>query len=62
MIKISQFIIIALIALNVTALTIFIQMDWFNFGTTTVKVIAWLVTIALWRIAYMRRDKFITLF
>jgi hypothetical protein len=62
MIKLPQFIIIAMVAFNITAFTVLIQMDLFAFGTLTVKIIAWILTVASWRLAYMRRDKYFTLF
>lgn len=62
MLKLSQSIIFAIVAFNITAFTVLIQMDMFSFGTLTVKIIAWLVTIAAWRLTYMRRKKFFVLF
>ena len=62
MLKLPQSIIIAMVALNITAFTILIQLDWFVFGTPLVKLIAWALTIGAWRFAYMRRKKYFTLF
>ncbi len=62
MIKIPQSIIIAMVAFNFTMFTLMLQMDMLYFGSTTLKVIFWALTIGLWRFAYMRRDKYFKLF
>ncbi len=62
MFKLPQSIIIAMVAFNITAFTVLLQLDMFPFGTTTMKIIFWSLTIGLWRFAYMRRNKYFTMF
>ncbi|MGO8755656.1 MAG: hypothetical protein ACLQHK_10560 [Gallionellaceae bacterium] len=62
MLKLPQSIIIAMVAFNITAFTILIQLDMFDFGTPMVKFIAWVLTIGAWRLAYMRRNKYFSIF
>jgi hypothetical protein len=61
MLKIRQSIFFAIIALNITAFALMLQLDLLTFNSTTAKIIAWLTTIAAWRVTYMRRNKYYTL-
>ncbi len=62
MLKLPQSIIIAMVAFNFTAFSVLLLMDAFTFGTMTVKIFFCALTIGLWRFAYMRRNKYFTLF
>jgi hypothetical protein len=62
MFKLPLLTIYLIISLNITAFTLVLQMDWLIFHSVIAKVIAWAFTIGSWVLAYMNRDKFITLF
>ncbi len=62
MLKLPQSIIFAMVAFNITAFTVCLQVDMLPFGTMTWKIIWWALTIGAWRLTYMRRDKYFTLF
>jgi hypothetical protein len=61
MLKIRQSILYAVIALNITAFALMLQLDLLTFNSVTAKVVAWLLTIAAWRLTYMKKDKYFTL-
>ncbi len=62
MIKLPLSIIIAMIAFNITAFTIFLQLDMLIFNSIIVKIIAWALTIGAWVLVYIKRNKLVTLF
>ena len=57
MIRIPQFVVYAIVALNITAFALLLQMDWLIFDSVAEKLAAWLVAAVVWQIAYMRRDR-----
>lgn len=59
MFKLPMVIVYMIIALNITAFTIFLQLDFLIFNSVLVKVIAWILTIGSWALAYINRDKFV---
>jgi hypothetical protein len=62
MLKLPLSIIYAMIAFNITAFTVLLQMDVLIFHSIIVKIIAWALTIGTWAMVYINRKKFITLF
>lgn len=59
MFKLPMVIVYMIIALNITAFTIFLQLDFLIFKSILIKVIAWILTIGSWTLAYINRDKFV---
>ena len=62
MYKLPQSIIFAIIAFNLTAFTIPLQMDLFVIKWFWLKVVMWLLTIAAWVLTYRRRNRYFILF
>jgi hypothetical protein len=62
MLKLPQSIIYAMIAVNVTAFTLLLQLDMLFFKALVAKIIAWVLTIGIWTLAYKKRKKFFILF
>ena len=51
------FVLISMLAFNITAFTVMLQMDMLIFNATVYKVIAWLVTAGSWYLAYIYRNR-----
>lgn len=62
MFKLPLVIIYMVIAFNITAFTIILQLDWLIINSLIAKVFAWIFTISAWALAYGNRDKFLVLF
>lgn len=62
MFKLSMFVIYAIIAFNLTAFAILLQLDFLIFNSVIIKLITWLFVIAFWMQAYNKRQTFITIF
>lgn len=62
MFRLPMVIIYMIVAFNLTIFTLLLQLDMLMFNLLTAKVIAWLLTVAAWVLAYKNRDKFVTLF
>lgn len=62
MIKLSMFIIYAIIAFNITAFAIFLQLDMLIFNSVIAKLIVWLLVAGFWIQAFRKRQVFVTLF
>jgi hypothetical protein len=62
MLKLPQSVIYAMIAFNVTAFTVILQLDMLVFNSIIAKIIAWILTIGAWYMVYIKRNKFVTLF
>ncbi len=62
MFKLPLVIIYMIIAFNITAFTLFLQLDMLIFNSLIAKVIAWIFTIGAWVMAYINRDKCVALF
>lgn len=62
MLRLPALIIFAMIAFNLTAFTLFLQMDMLIFNSIIIKIIAWVLTIGAWALTYIKRNKFVTLF
>jgi len=62
MLKLPQSIIYAMIAVNITAFTILLQLDMFFFNALLLKLIAWAFTIGSWTLTYKKRKKSFILF
>jgi hypothetical protein len=62
MLKLPMSVVYAMIAFNITAFTVFLQIDMLIFHSIIAKIIAWTLTIAAWSMVYVKRNKFITLF
>jgi hypothetical protein len=62
MLRLPVSIIYAMIAFNITAFTVILQLDMLIFNSIIIKIVAWALTIGAWVFAYSKRNKFITLF
>ncbi|OIR08718.1 hypothetical protein GALL_91020 [mine drainage metagenome] len=62
MLKLPLVIIYMIIAFNITAFTVVLQLDWLIINSLIAKAIAWVLTIGAWSMAYANRDKCVTLF
>ena len=62
MFKLPQSVIFAMIAVNITAFTLLLQLDMLIFKALAAKIIAWLLTIGAWVLTYKRRKKYFVLF
>ncbi len=62
MFKLPLVIIYMIIAFNITAFTVILQLDWLIVNSIVAKMIAWILTISSWSMAYTNRDKCVTLF
>jgi hypothetical protein len=62
MIRLPLSIILAMIAFNITAFTLFLQLDMLIFNSIIAKIIAWALTIGAWSMVYIKRNKIVTLF
>jgi hypothetical protein len=58
MIKFPWIVIYSIIAFNITAFTVVLQLDWLIFHSVIAKIIAWVLTLAAWRLAYIKRHKY----
>ncbi len=59
MFKLPLVIVYMIIAFNLTAFTVFLQLDMLVFNALIYKIIAWAFTIGAWVLAYMNRNKFV---
>lgn len=62
MLKLPQSIIYAIVAFNLTAFTIPLQLDMLIYKSLILKVIAWMLTAGAWTLAYRKRKKYFILF
>jgi len=51
------FVLFSMIAFNITAFAVVLQMDILIFNATVYKVIAWLATAGSWSLAYIYRNR-----
>jgi len=51
------FVLFSMLAFNITAFTVLLQIDMLMFNAIIYKVIAWLVTAGSWALAYIYRNK-----
>jgi hypothetical protein len=51
------FVFFSIIAFNITAFTVALQLDMLIISATVYKVIAWLVTAGSWTIVYVYRNR-----
>lgn len=58
MFKFSLLVPYSIIAFNITAFTVVLQLDWLIFNSIIAKIIAWTLTLSAWTFAYTQRDKF----
>jgi hypothetical protein len=61
MFKLPMVIFYMIIAFNITAFTVFLQLDFLIFNSLPIKIIAWVLTIGSWVLAYIKRDSFVTI-
>ncbi len=61
MFKLPLVIVYMIIAFNLTAFTLFLQLDMLIFNALVYKIIAWFLTIGAWALAYKNRNKFVTI-
>lgn len=57
LIPLPFFVLTAVIAFNVTAFTIMLQMDLLIFNSLTAKIISWIVTAGSWGLVYIYRNR-----
>jgi hypothetical protein len=62
MFKLPMVIIYMIIAFNITAFTVVLQLDMLIVNSVLAKVIAWILTAGSWVLAYINRDKFVKIF
>ncbi|NNM70268.1 MAG: hypothetical protein HKM00_09970 [Gallionella sp.] len=62
MFRLPMVIVYMIVALNFTLFTLLLQLDMLMFHFLIAKVIAWLLSVGAWVLAYKKRDKFVTLF
>jgi hypothetical protein len=62
MFRLPMVIVYMIVALNLTLFTLLLQLDMLMFHFLIAKVIAWLLSVGAWVLAYKKRDKFVTLF
>jgi hypothetical protein len=48
-----------MVAFNITAFTLFLQLDYLMFTSIYAKIIAWILTIGSWALAYIKRDQIV---
>ena len=51
------FILFSIVAFNITAFSVILQMDMLIFNATVYKVIAWLATAGAWTLVYFYRNR-----
>lgn len=51
------FVLFSMLAFNITAFTVMLQMDMLIFNATVFKVVAWLVTAGAWTLVFIYRKK-----
>ena len=61
MFKFPWLVVYSIIAFNITAFTLLLQLDFLIFHAVIAKIIAWIFTLAAWAIAYINRDKYFTI-
>jgi hypothetical protein len=62
MFKVPAVIFYMIIAFNITAFSVVLQMDVLIFNSFTAKVISWTLTIGAWYLAYVKRNKILFTF
>lgn len=62
MLRLPLFVVYAMIAFNITAFTVLLQMDILIFHSIIAKFIAWTFSVGAWWWTYIKRDQFIELF
>jgi hypothetical protein len=62
MFKLPAVIVYMIIAFNITAFTVILQLDMLIIKSVIIKIISWALTIGAWYLAYVKRDKLWTLF
>ncbi len=61
MFKFPLVVIYMIIAFNITAFTVVMQLDWLIINSVIAKIIAWVFSVGAWTLAYINRDKFIAI-
>ena len=56
MLKLPAVIAYMILAFNITAFTVILQLDMLIFKALIIKIICWLLTIGAWYLAYLKRD------
>jgi hypothetical protein len=51
------FVLFSMIAFNITAFAVILQMDMLIFNSVILKIIAWLATAGSWSLAYIYRNR-----
>ena len=60
MFRLRQSIVYAIVAFNITMFTLFLQLDLLVFNSPIAKFICWVLTVAAWRLTYVKRHKYFT--
>jgi hypothetical protein len=58
MFKFPWVVVYSIIAFNITAFTIVLQLNWLIFYSIIAKIVAWILTLAAWRLAYIKRHAY----
>lgn len=51
------FVLFSVVAFNITAFTVVLQLNMLIINATVYKIIAWLVTVAAWTVVYFFRNR-----
>lgn len=67
MFRLPMLVVYMIIALNITMFTLVVQFDWLIFHeeivhSLAIRIISWVLTVGSWILAYIKRDKYVTLF
>ncbi len=62
MFRLPLSVIYAMLAFNITAFAVLLQMDVLIFHAFFAKFITWTMAVGAWSIAYANRNRFVTLF
>ena len=57
-IRIPLFVVYAIVAFNITAFAVLLQMDMLIFDSNFEKALAWIVAVGVWQLSYLNRNRF----
>lgn len=61
MLKFPWVVVYSIIAFNITAFSIVLQLNWLIFYSIIFKIVGWILTLAAWRLAYIKRHAYFML-
>lgn len=62
MFRLPLSVIYAMLAFNITAFAVLLQIDMLIFHAVIAKFITWTIAVGTWSMAYANRNRFVTLF